>query len=99
MHPRYSTPTISVYLNNGFSQILASLYQRSDVFLHEKSKNPRYFQALLKIEAQDSWPLSAMHPDFVKLDTDWIYQPGIHLVIDRETKAFVFGALIECVLH
>ncbi|KAH0578055.1 hypothetical protein H2248_005594 [Termitomyces sp. 'cryptogamus'] len=79
------------------NKLIQALYGQPNVNVYVKKRDTEYLAQLLSIEEEGIEPLSPNDDRFqaLKKETTWITKPGVHLVFDETTKAFVFGCKIE----
>jgi hypothetical protein len=73
---------------------LQLIYDDTNITIHHISKDKSYLSDLQKIELATGSPLSFNDPNFQKLKTTWISDPGLHLGIDKYDNSVVFACRI-----
>lgn len=77
-------------------KVLGNIYGEKQVFVHRLSKKPEYFEKICKIESTTNAPLSVNDTAFPKEQTEWLYEPGLHLGLDGDNTV-IFAVKIRFV--
>ncbi|KAG6848866.1 hypothetical protein H0H93_013323 [Arthromyces matolae] len=81
-----------------FAEMLIEKLIGDKTFIYLQERNSSYLNQLFVIEDSLTEPLSSTDPEFMKLNTVWIFKPGTHLVFDKDTMDLVLIVKIERVL-
>ena len=75
-------------------QILTALYHPLPVHIHFVRRQPDLLHQLQELERERNSTLSADDPDFPSDRFEWIQDPGVHFVYEKDTQTLVLACRV-----